>query len=193
MNKETTYWKELRLISSEKARKCGIPAEGPVFVSPFQDQLEAYFCGRNFTPLIYQTGMEIQANHFHPTHEIGGIYYYQGVVLDGEELRAAGKYFRSRLGWIALLQPIGKIRFLNGVLISEAVSVEEIIAYCVFHYECQNRNRLSEGVILEHSLGEVVPVCSYNDHPHRGTPTFNFRVSEGRGVLVISISIWRVE
>src|SRR3989344_4909723 len=97
---ELRVYKALRLITPERAQKVGIPAEAPVFVSPYISEAHrCSVCDKSFTPLVYQVGYTVDSQHFHD--ENGGIY--SSPTLDGSM-----KHLELNGGFIAVLEPLGK-------------------------------------------------------------------------------------
>lgn len=111
------YYKFLRLVRPEDAQKLGIPAECPVFVSPFVTgaQQPCQECGECFTPLVYQTGHRIQAQHF--CENYGGIYFNSFQPRQTQE-----PYLSD---WIATLTPVGGMTRINE-LRAPAVRIDRI-------------------------------------------------------------------
>jgi hypothetical protein len=65
MNKRS-YIKQLRLLPQEFACHTGIPAQGPVFVSPVVDLGQLCLrCFRRYSSLVYQAGHDTRAHHWH--------------------------------------------------------------------------------------------------------------------------------
>jgi hypothetical protein len=59
-----SYVKQLRLVTPWTARRLGIRAEAPVFISPWvHEQARCSGCNRLYSPLVYQTGYETAAQH----------------------------------------------------------------------------------------------------------------------------------
>jgi hypothetical protein len=102
----TTYYvKTLRLAPPEVAHALGIPAvEAPVFLSPIIDTLRHCACrGQPYKPLRYATGQITRPANFHTTD--GGIYTF--VTTDPGWIDSLDVY----TGWVALVEPLGRIRF----------------------------------------------------------------------------------
>lgn len=59
-----TAWKAVRCITPEAAAELGIPAETPVFISPYiRTPEDCPTCGATFSPLVYAPGHVTQAQH----------------------------------------------------------------------------------------------------------------------------------
>jgi hypothetical protein len=73
---EFTGWKYLNVVSRKVANGLGIHSEAPVLVSPdIELRIKCFVCDTHFSPLIYRFG-EVVAHHFHPEHQVGGIYHF---------------------------------------------------------------------------------------------------------------------
>lgn len=140
---ERLYIKALRLAPPETTLINGIPAEKiPVFTSPSTYTCrECLYCGQEFTPLVYQVGRETQCQHFHQEKEVdftraGGIYFYgfqaSREVLHFDFLKQNIDLRFFKFGWMAILQPIGRLVCGAGNLYrSESVEVKEVFAFDV--------------------------------------------------------------
>lgn len=172
-------FKELKLISPETANQLGISGESPVFISPYQDRNEFYNqCGHEFGPLVYQVGYEVSAHHFH--ENCGGIYYRRGTNV-----------FQSPSGWVAVLEPRGRVNLKDPPATprAEKVSVSRIRSYCMGRQNC-GRGEISSGVAvaLGRRLSELIPVRDIERHPDL-TPyiRYAFKITEGGGVLFSAV------
>lgn len=168
MEKETIYMKQLRLISPEVAyHGYNLPVEAPIFVSPNIQTEQNCNCKIDYTPLVYQTGLTIEAQHFHP--ESGGIYYYE--LNDPKDLKdfivAADHANFTPHGWYAILSPLGETIYDTSINIdgfsliakrAEAVLVERIQAFCVAH---KYRHELTNGALIDPWFvsDRLCPVC----------------------------------
>jgi len=102
--------KALKLITPEVANTFGIPAEAPVFVSPYiVNPTVCRLCHITYTPLVYQVGQPTTAQHFckgGSSTPTGGIY----VRLYEDN---SGKWIYNDHLWDALVVPQGPIRMFN--------------------------------------------------------------------------------
>lgn len=65
--------KALMLVTPERANELNIPAEAPVFVSPYvSDEGHCSQCHIRYTPLVYNIGHTTEAQHF--CKQGGGLY-----------------------------------------------------------------------------------------------------------------------
>jgi len=141
-----TVSKDLSLITQELANSLGIPAEAPVFTSPYlRQQLKCEDCGVEYKPLVYQTGYTVKAHHFHEDQD-GGIYYHP------KEDREHGE-----IGWYTILEPIGQSSIYGR---SEAVNVLGIYGTCNIHHYRNELENLDEGMaVLNPFTNSLLPVC----------------------------------
>jgi hypothetical protein len=181
------YVKQLRLITPRKAGQLGITAEAPVFVSPVvSDHRCCSVCTHSYYPLVYQTGYEIVAHHWHETDS--GIYFY--VVDDPHKADSIAR----QSGWIAYLEPLGDVVIgpkERGVGRAAAVVVLRIEAWCVARWPSVVPTRtighgyhsLHHGQALSyedmHLTRQLVPICEEISVSPRSTP-FYFVVREGQ-------------
>jgi hypothetical protein len=126
------YQKMLELITPDRANQLGIPAEAPVFISPYVDR-GAYcpHCGIEYTPLVYEAGQIITAQHMH--EDSGGIYHYG-------TLKKTPPIGSTHTRWVAEILPLGekleagdshgKGMDRTTVYRSEAILITRIRAYC---------------------------------------------------------------
>jgi len=172
-------FKYLKLIRPNDAEAMGIKAEAPVFISPMVKEGNCGFCGVHYTPLVYQTGYETRAQHFHGDPAdwgVSGIFFSRG--------KPEGSL------WVANLELIGEVNNLN--CISEAVEVTSITPKCMIHGE-----ELTEGLVvyketphlisLKPEFG-LVPFCDVEPerwHRHKSITippsgdVWTFRVMDG--------------
>jgi hypothetical protein len=98
--------KALKLITPERANELDIPAEAPVFISPYvTKRRHCNFCHKDFSPLIYQVGQTTTAQHTCKTGG-GGIY----VRLSDDTSK---KWIYYDYLWTAIVNPHGPIRMGN--------------------------------------------------------------------------------
>src|SRR3990170_2050023 len=93
--RRTVCYKGLRLITPKLANELGIPAETPVFISPYLEESDTCsHCKIEYKPLVYPAGDIVNAHHWHKSS--GGIYYF----------RTGGNQFGTPTGssWIAILK-----------------------------------------------------------------------------------------
>jgi hypothetical protein len=184
--------KNLRLISPEWARKLGIPAEGPVFVSPYIREAKKCGCGTEYKPLIYQVGRNpVKAHHFHGP-DSGGIYYDNSVEEDAP--------VTTMYGFVAVLEPVGRKFETSWDGNSEAVLVKQIRVFCEGHrvsgfgfgaYE----EELKEGVVVgdsEDDASLLIPLCNQFLEEDRRILRelrirYNFKITEEGDVLFSEI------
>ena len=184
-------FKVLKLISPEHAKKLGLPAESPTFVSAIQSGKDwCTSCGVTYEPLVYQKGYLVQAHHFHKSTN-GGVYYEENVVV-------ADGYFNSWMqalisGWIAMVNPAGsEVSFSNGHVRSPQVFVEKIRAFCTDR-NCMSgpkSKELGEGIafIADEYRGELLPICSLEKHLlHVSRARYTFKTTEDGEVLFSQI------
>jgi hypothetical protein len=175
------YLKQLRLITPETAREMGINAEAPVFISPHVAEPRCCsLCVRTFGPLVYQTGYDIRAHHWHAT--AGGIYFFVGPN------QSLGDWAARPAGWIAYFAPVGPVLGVVGdsaVGRAAGVQVLRIEAWCMGGYQSSNhpRHQLTAGHVLERPDGNpvarYVPTCSASAVPPCRTP-FRFTIQDGQ-------------
>lgn len=151
---EKLYYKFLKLITGEAAIELGISTESPVFVSPYvTENKQCDECGIGFTPLVYQSGYVINAQHFH--QQSGGVYFFKtSSKIAGGGLY--GFYFNqsySNSEWVALLSPIGKVykQEYPGEINyrAESAQVLEIIPVCKGRQHPWGGHYISEGVVTK--------------------------------------------
>lgn len=181
-----SYYKALLLISPEKAQELGMRAEAPILVSPliFQEKIcQIPNCGVRFTPLVYQVGYQVRAQHFHEDDGGGGGIYYYAVT--GPEAIIHNK--DSVDYWFAMVEPSLNSRG-EFILRAEQVLVERILAYCSVCHRNVGEGLLSELLYT----GQLYPIC--NDHEnedkkknspsHPRYPKFKFEITrDGRVVF----------
>ncbi len=184
------HFKVLKLIPPETANQLGIPAEAPVFVSPFIRGAETCRdCGTTFTPLVYQTGYEVTAQHFH--ERSGGIYFYS--TLSPAVVAARG--MDNPYAWMGLVEPHGLIdppydeRWLADWREEAPDLVMESRAEQVYVHEIRAYHRgrpeaITEGVLIancltdkSHGLRRLSPECG--SALSVGQPVFRFIVDQG--------------
>lgn len=105
-NRSILKYKALRLITPELANSLGLPAEAPVFSSPYITRKGVCNeCRVSYEPLVYQVGMTTKAHHFCKNNG-GGIYVYDPLSMD-----RSGAQWVYRTGlWQAVVVPSGPIR-----------------------------------------------------------------------------------
>lgn len=143
--------KALRLITPERANELGVPAEAPVFCSPYvTHSRHCDQCMKDYGPLVYQVDRETVAQHWHQqavswrgNSTIGGIYVY--LPEDRSQ-----KWIYDEHLWIALATPRGPLRMGDDRGFQfEAITLKQIqIPQC---YMC--------GVTIEH--GTITQVDDY--------------------------------
>jgi hypothetical protein len=188
MSNRTYNFKHLRLVPAERAQRLGIHAETPVFVSPFIDgKQRCPVCRVCFTPLVYQAGYEVRAQHYHETD--GGIYFYLA------RLPRLYKALAERSGWVLQVEPLGETAISNGPPYrsgrAEAVRCIAMSAWCM----CQSwdveklvhtRHRghlISSGQLLLFpgatcQPGSFLPVCDQEALPSPYVP-LRFQIRDG--------------
>jgi hypothetical protein len=182
------YVKQLRLVTPEGAGKVGIPSEAPTFVSPMVDTASSCrVCTVTYTPLVYQTGYETRAHHFHAAS--GGIYFY---VLKQARLYKA---LLEQTGWMAQVVPLGNMVTSDdgsgAIGRSPAVRCGRIDAWCMCHvhdvYHFTHNRHLGHPIAtgqlfaFPHAICGfhlLLPVCDEHDLPPHLAP-FRFQTCDG--------------
>lgn len=177
--------KDLRLIVPELARELEIPAEAPVFVSPYVSETVRCGCGVEYRPLVYQVGREIKAHHFHRRLYVsGGIYYDKSPLKEYAKLT-------TMYGFVAILEPVGRKYESNDDGESEAVLVKGIRVFCEGHRtsgfgEGRFVEELEEGIVASTSYipDLLFPLCDrfIEEHPsylQRLKIRYNFKTIDG--------------
>lgn len=123
--------KPLRLITPEIAQRFGMPAEAPVWVSPWISEAHiCEYCQGKYTPLVYSPHSTIVAQHFHPDElelDVGSISGRGGIYFS----RELSSYHTS-WGWVAECEPRGGLASFKGEIMSEGAFVRRIQAFCAF-------------------------------------------------------------
>jgi hypothetical protein len=127
--------KRLTLVLPEPAQQYGIAAETPVFLSPYNytvgpQRCSVCRCRVTYTPLVYQTGQTTRSQHWHRYD--GGIYF--DVVDSTYPLAWHILWPAHHTGWLAIVEPVGRMFWCTGHYRAEAVAVREIMAWCMGHY-----------------------------------------------------------
>jgi hypothetical protein len=159
----------------------GVETEAPVFVSPWTNgRTQCPACQMTYSPVVYQTGYETVAQHFHSKE--GGIYLY--VFEDPDE-----ELVRCTAGWLALVEPIGRLVVNGGEGQAAAVRVLAIEARCTGQFVYNSRtlrhdsHLLSEGRAWRdpavYQSRDLYPVCDTICVPARNTP-FRFTLRDGQ-------------
>lgn len=165
------YFKSLWLISPQKAAELGLPAEAPVFVSPYQWEIKQCSCGAKYGPLVYGPGAPIEAHHFHDFAE-GGIYFDKSINGPNQwDIYANGN-------WIAIIEPLGPVDRDR----AKAVLVKQIMAVCAGSCHILEKGFLV-GTDAEPFSGILLPVCSLEEHSNfQGIfePAFKFKIEDGQ-------------
>jgi hypothetical protein len=175
------YIKLLRLVTPGAARSMGVEAEAPVFVSAgTSGRRQCPACQMTYSPMVYQTGYETVAQHFHGRE--GGIYLY--VVEDPDEQQV-----RCAPGWLAQMEPIGRLVVHGGIGQVAAVRVLAIEARCMGQVAYNSRtlrhdsHLLTEGRAWRNPAAyqscDLHPVCDKICVPARNTP-FRFTLRDGQ-------------
>lgn len=166
------FYKHLKLVSPEEANRLGVFAECPVFISPYAETNYCQICDVKYSPLVYQAGYTIEAQHYHPNEKIGGIYLFSEIknpylstssVLESESVYNA-------FGWFGILKPEFTI-YSSMTCTSSKVYVEQIKAFCKgskIDLDLDCGKGLKEGIIqqpanlsyLGNSAHDLVPLCS---------------------------------
>jgi hypothetical protein len=121
---KTYFVKMLRLVPPTLANTLGIAAEAPTFISPLIDRPHhCPVCAITYTPLVYQAGHEIQAQHYHRNR--GGIYF---SVL---HRLYVSNWLAGRTGWMAFVEPVGTADIRADVSRAATVRVTAITAWCM--------------------------------------------------------------
>jgi hypothetical protein len=188
--------KQLRLVTPQVAKRLGIPAEGPTFISSTLRKPEPCGrCGVIYSPLVYQTGHITSAQHYHDDG-CGGIYYYthRPGWLDDVVIREEG--------WIAEVKLLGQTWLCRSndysmgrrYGIAEAVRVIRIHARCYvrdahhflliqgFGWKAHDDHELTSGILLQFPYidtgGWFVPVCDKANVPVEYAP-LQFQIRDG--------------
>jgi hypothetical protein len=199
MPRRTYYLKTLRLVTPAIAHRLGIKAEAPVFLSPFITGFRGCnACRRTYTPLVYQTGLVTEAQHFH--EDCGGIYFYATTSL------TAVASHMEQGGFFASLEPLGKT-YINRKRgagrwgRAEAVRTTAISVYCQHRTTCTRgainywciTYELTSGLLVEHPFpisaycnlsrgcnkGNLLALCCGEGLPERVRAPFRFTVRDG--------------
>jgi hypothetical protein len=151
------YYKVLTLISPEAAQLRGIPAESPVFVSPFTNHKGLCpHCHIEFTPIVYQTGYEVRSQHNHDDR--GGIYYY--APSDDEVTNMS---LGEITGWLAEIEPLGNTYVGADHLRSDSVRVNKIRAFCPAKTSSAY-HEVSSGILIPNRTSKKLkPQCEAHD------------------------------
>jgi hypothetical protein len=205
---EILRYKVLDLISPEKAREIGIPAEAPVFVALFSNMpWQCRECDEVFKPIAFQTGHQVSFHHVHEGWNgmFRGIYY---------RLWSRNSSQLGNFGAVAILEPSRIIRGSEADLEEqvESVEVKKIRLYC-FHCNPYIKwdpmketfdnfrqrtgikfEELREGIVVSfvESPDELIPVCRelFMEKPEavdRFEIRFEFTVTDSGEVLFSSI------
>lgn len=173
------YFKGLRLVTAKQAIALGVPAEGPVFVSPnVEGMTRCDDCGVNYAPLVYQTRYVTEAHHVH--YGSGGIYFARLYPRDNDYVSRTGA---SLGGWMAFVEPLWDIDDDDTRWRPRRVMVTGIKAYCFV----QTANgycaeELEVGFVVQKE-GLLHPVCDLDEHKRSGQPIFQFRIRDGQVVF----------
>lgn len=157
--------KPLRLITPETAQKFGIPAEAPIWVSPWiSAAYDCEHCRCTFTPLVYSPHSTVISQHFHPNStelDIGSISGRGGIYFS-RELSS----YHAAWGWVAECEPRGGLASFRDEIMSEGAFVRGIHAFCAF---CSAEDVLQNGYSTQvngEPLQEGLAVNFQSDDPN---------------------------
>lgn len=173
-------FKQLRLITPERAQRLGIAAEAPVFISPYTIRDVCGDCGVVYQPLIYHLGI-VKPHHFHEEekdHWSGGGIYYQS--WPEHEVPYLPVFNNEPFDWIAILELAGRFDRRR----TEQVQVVGIKAFCwaLDHSWTRQRVELQEGIVVacdNDSRSSLVPLCNLALHPkYSDWARYHFKIAE---------------
>lgn len=183
VERENVFWKALVLVTPDRANTLGIYAESPVFISPqIRQKEECKTCRVSYTPLTYQVGYMIKAQHFHEG-ESGGIYFNCNTESEFRALLAP-PFFDS---WVAICDVTGKSVLASrsvvaGVMVrghitlmhADAARVRQILALCTAE-QLSNHSPLGvkEGYLYSEDNEYLWPIC--DRHVSLGKPAISVR------------------
>lgn len=142
-------YKALKLVLPELANSYDIPAEAPVFISPYiVHKSHCYVCEADYSPLLYQIGRTTHAQHTCKTNG-GGIY----VRLASDH---SGKWVYTNDLWDCIVHPHGPIRMGN----DRGYQFESVTPHTFVTPQCHLcKQPLLKGTLITNSSTSLVAAC----------------------------------
>jgi|SRR3990167_1011383 len=173
---EIIYYKAVKLVSPERAKRLSLAIETPVFISYYQEQYrKCANCDVVYGPLIYQPSKVVLAEHWHEDED--SKYCLGGVFYDSTDAKPMPIYL-----WTAILSPIGSMRVHGSERRARGVLIDEIKINCWLCPLDGTVDNITEGFVVGN--GDLTPICSPEIHPELAyQPNLSFKVTENNQVL----------